>query len=171
MPLREVVRGELRRDAAEAARDARAEHRQGRRRAPEQAQRVWQQACHREREQDDRDREILRAVAGVPRRRRQPGADDAKHDRGHRDVLVAPDVLVQHALREEQQHEQAGGQGRLHDDERREQQRDDLQRPADDRQARSEQPAPAAHEAPDERQAQVLAVGRLLGVHRLQRDP
>lgn len=110
-------------------------------------------------------------MAGVARRRGQPGADDADNDRRHREVLRAPGVLVEHALREEHQHEQAGGQRRLHDDQRREQQRDDLQRPAEDRQARTKQPARATHQAPGERQTQVLIVRRLLGIHRLQGDP
>ena len=56
------------------------------------------------------------------------------------------------------QHEQPGGERRLHDDERREQQRDELQRQAEDRQAGAEQPARAAHEPPRQRQAQVLVV-------------
>ncbi len=78
---------------------------------------------------------------------------------------------MQHALRQEHQHEQAGRERRLHDDQRSEQQRDDLQWPAEDRQARAKQPARAAHQAPRERQAQMLVVWRLLGVHRLQGDP
>ena len=69
------------------------------------------------------------------------------------------------------EHEQAGRKRRLHHDQRREQQRDQLQRPAEDRQPRAEQPACAAQQAPGEREAQMLAVRRLLGVHRLQRDP
>jgi hypothetical protein len=110
-------------------------------------------------------------VPGRSRRRRQAGADHADHDCGHREVLAAPCVLVQHPLREEHQHEQTGGERRLHDDERREQQRDDLQRPAEDREPRAEQPARAAQQAPGEREAQVLAWRRVLGVERLQRDP
>ncbi len=110
-------------------------------------------------------------MSGVARWSGQPRADHAGHDRRHRHVLRAAGVLVEHALCKEHQHQQARGERRLHDDQRREQQRDDLQRPAEDRQARSEQPARAAHQAPGERQAQVLIVRRLLGVHRLQGDP
>jgi hypothetical protein len=137
----------------------------------QQAQGVGEQSRDAEPEQHERDREVLRAVAGGSRRRRQAGADHADHDRCHRQVLAPPGVLAQHPLREEHQHEQSGGERRLHDDERREQQRDDLQRPAEDRQRRAEQPARAAQEAPGERQAQVLAGRRVLGVERLQRDP
>jgi hypothetical protein len=84
---------------------------------------------------------------------------------------VAPGVLAEHPLSQEHQHEQAGGERGLHYDQRREQQREHLQWPAEDRQARSEHPAPALEEPPDQRQAQVLIVGRLLGVHRLEGDP
>jgi hypothetical protein len=110
-------------------------------------------------------------VARVAWRSRQAGSHHPHDDRRHRQVLGAPGVLVQHPLREEHQHEQPGGERRLHDHQRREQQRDDLQRPAENRQARSEQPARATRQAPCERQAQVLIVGRLLRVHRLQGDP
>ena len=110
-------------------------------------------------------------MSGRAWRREQAGADHADHDCDHREVLVAPGVLAEHSLREEHQHEQSTGERRLHDDERRQQQRDDLQRPAENRQSRAEQPAPTSKQAPDERDAKMLAVRRLLRVHRLQRDP
>ncbi len=52
--------------------------------------------------------------------------DDAEHDRAHSEVLAPPGALAEHALAEEQQHEQADGHRRLHDHERDQQQRDDL---------------------------------------------
>ncbi len=52
--------------------------------------------------------------------------DDAEHDRAHRNVLAPPGTLAEHALAEEQQHEQADGHRWLHDHERDQQQRDDL---------------------------------------------
>jgi hypothetical protein len=171
MPLREIVGGQLGRDAAPAAGQPGADHRHGRRRMRQQAQRVGEQRRDAQPDEHDRDRQVLRAVTDVARRGREARPDDADDDRRHRDVLHAPGVLVQHALREEHQHEQAGRQRGLHDDQRRQQQRDELQRPADYRQAGSQQPARAAHQAPGERQAQVLFAGRLLGVHRLQGDP
>ncbi len=137
----------------------------------EQPQRIREQRGNRQPGEHDRDRKGLRAVAGVAGRRRHARSDHADHDCRHRHVLGAPGVLVQHALREEHQHEQPGGQRRLDDHQRREQQRDDLQRPAEDRQAQAEQPTSSADQAPRERQAQVLFVRRLLGVERLQRDP
>ena len=45
-----------------------------------------------------RDRQPLGRVAGAARRRAQPGADHAEHDRRDRQVLVAPGVLAEHPL-------------------------------------------------------------------------
>jgi hypothetical protein len=86
-------------------------------------------------------------------------------------VLVAPRVLAQHALAEEQQHEQTDGERRLHHHERRQQQREHLQRPPQHRQSRAEQPAGTLQQADHERRSQVMLAGRLLGIHRLQGDP
>lgn len=171
MALGQVIGSKLGRHAAPGAGHPGAEHRHAGRRVCEQTQRVGGQAGQGQRHEDDRDRQILRAVTGVTRRRRQAGSDHADHDRRHRQVLRAPGVLVQHPLGEEHQHEQSRGERRLHDDQRRQQQRDDLQGPAEYRQRRAEQPARAPHEPPDERQAQVLFLRRFLGVHRLQGDP
>jgi hypothetical protein len=55
-------------------------------------------------------------------RGRQPRADHPENDRAHRQVLVAPGVLAEHPLGEEHQHEQAGGERRLHDHQRSQQQ-------------------------------------------------
>lgn len=101
----------------------------------------------------------------------QGSAEDAEHDRGHRDVLVASGVLPEHALSDEQQHQQARGQRGLHDHKGREQQRYDLQRPAENREAGAEQPPGALDQSRDQRDAQVLLVGRLPGIQRLQGDP
>lgn len=78
---------------------------------------------------------------------------------------------MQHSLCEQHQHEQAGRERGLHDDQRREQQGDDLQRPTEDRQAGAEQPARPAHQPPHERQAQVLPSRSFLRVKRLQGYP
>jgi hypothetical protein len=122
-------------------------------------------------QQHERDRQLLGGVRGRARRREQARADNPEHDRAHREVLVASGVLSEHPLGDEHQHQQARRQRRLDDDERREQERHDLERPAEDGQPRPEQPARAPHQPPREREAQVLLVGRLLGVHRLQGDP
>ncbi len=110
-------------------------------------------------------------MARAARRGTQTRADHSDHDRRHRDVLVASGVLAEHPLSQEHQHEQTGGERGLHHDQWREQQRDHLQRPAEDRQARPEHPAPPSDQSPDQRQAQVLLARGFLGVHRLQGDP
>lgn len=94
-------------------------------------------------------------------------ADDPDHDRRNGDSLALPGVLAEHAPPEEEQHEQPGGERRLHDDERGKQQRHDLQRPAEDRQPGPEQPARSHNQVACEPQAQVHLVRGALGVHRL----
>jgi len=168
---RDVVGGELRRHAAPAAREARADHRHVGERVPERPQQVGQQAREREREEHQRDRQTTARFAGGARRRAQPGADHADHDRERRQMLAAPRVLAEHPPGGVQQHEQPRGERRLDHHQGRQQQRHDLQRPAEDRQARAHQPARTLEQAADQRHAQVLVVRRLLGVHRLQRDP
>ena len=101
----------------------------------------------------------------------EPDAGHAGEDRDDAQVLVAARGLAQHALPGEHQHQQPHGQRGLHDDQRGKQQRHDLKRPAQDREPRAEQPAPAAHQAAREREAQVLLVRRLARVERLQGDP
>ncbi len=97
--------------------------------------------------------------------------DDADHDRAHREVLAPSGALAEHALAEEQQHEQADGHRRLHDHERDQQQGNNLQRPAKHRKPGPRQPASAAQQVQRKRGVQVLGMGSALGVHRLQRDP
>jgi len=137
----------------------------------DRAQHVGQQAGDSEAEQHERDRQPLGGMAGATRWRAQAGADHADHDRRHGDVLVAPGVLAEHTLSQEQQHDQTHRQSRLHHNQRREQQREHLQRPAEDRKSGAEHPAPTPDESPHERQTQVGLARRLLRVHRLQSDP
>jgi len=130
--VREIVGGELGRDTAPAEREAGADDRHRRGRAFEGAQQVREQARQRQDEQHERDRQVLGGVACAAWRRAQTRADHPDHDRRHRDVLVPAGVLAEHPLSQEDQHEQAGGERGLHDHQRREQQRDHLQRPAED---------------------------------------
>jgi hypothetical protein len=171
--MREVVRGELGRDPAPAEREAGADdrHRGGRAAHAHGPQQVGQQARSGKDDEHDQDRQALGGVTRAARRRAQPRSDHADHDRRHRQMLMRAGVLAEHPLTHEHQHEQARGERGLHDDQRCEQQRDHLQRPAEDRQASAEHPASPLDQSPDERQAQMLLAGRLLGVHRLQRDP
>jgi len=169
--LGEVVGGELGGDPtpAEGAPGAKHRHRRGYV-ASKQAQQIGQQGDRRQSGEHDRDQAICSGMRCV-RGRRQARADHAEHDCAHCDVLVASGVLAEHPLGEEHQHQQAGGERRLHEHQRRQQQRDHLQRPAEDRQACAEQPARAPDQVLGQREAQVLLRGRLLGVHRLERDP
>jgi len=86
-------------------------------------------------------------------------------------MLGASRMLAEHALTEEQQHEQTRRECRLDHHQRRQQQRQDLQRPTEDRQPRAQQPAGAFQQPAYERHAQVLLGRRFLGVQRLQGDP
>lgn len=105
------------------------------------------------------------------RRRYGGGARDADQDRGDRDVLAPAGVLAEHTLTHEHEHEQTGGERRLHDHKRRQQQRHDLQRPAKQRETGAEQPARPPDQAQGEPDAQMSARRRFLGVHRLERYP
>jgi hypothetical protein len=171
MVAREVIGCELRRHATPAERQSGADHRHDRARAPKRAQQVREHARQGECHEHDRDRQRLARVMRVARRGSQGSAEHAEHDRRHRDVLVAPGVLPEHALSDHQQHQQARGERGLHDHQRRQQQRDDLQRPAEDREACAEQPTGAPDQSRDQRDAQVLLVGSLPGIQRLQGDP
>lgn len=171
MSRRDVVGRELGRHPAPAERQAGAYHRHLRKRAAEHAQQVGKQARHAQADEHERDGQLLGGVHGAARRREQARSDHAEHDRAHRHVLIAPGVLAEHPLGQEQQHQKAHRERRLHHHQRRQQQRHNLQREAEDRQARAEQPARPPDQAPYERETKVLSAGRLLGVHRLQRDP
>jgi hypothetical protein len=107
----------------------------------------------------------------MTRRGRERGTDYAEHDCRHGGVLIASRVLAEHALGKEEQHQQAGSQRWLHDDQRRQQQGHHLQRPAQDRESRAQQPPGAPDQAYDKGRPQVLVVGRLSCIQRLQGDP
>ncbi len=137
----------------------------------ERAQQIRQQGGHGEAQEHERDRQLLAGRARVARWSEHRRAEHTQDDREHRHVLVAPGMLAEHALAEEQQHQQANRERRLHDHQRGEQQRQHLQRPPQYRQCGPEQPARPAHQANDQRHPQVLLAGGLLGIHRLQGDP
>lgn len=163
----EIIRGQLRRHPAPAKGQSGPDHRDLRPGVAKHPQQIGDQARDTEAHQHERDRELLRGVGGAARRCEDPRPDHPDHDGAHRVVLISACMLTQHPLGEEHQHKQARRQGRLDHHEGRQQQGDDLQRPAEDRQARPQQPAGTSDQPPDERQAQMLLVGRLLGVHRL----
>jgi hypothetical protein len=166
----QVVGSELRRDAAPPECEPGSDHREGRLRSADQADRIGGQREDAEADQREGDHLVADMCRRV-RRRAQRRADHAEHDRAHRDVLAAARVLVQHAPSEVQKHEQAGRERRLDDDQRREQERHDLQRKAEDRNARAREESRAFEQVARQGDAQVLVVRRPLGVHRLQRYP
>jgi hypothetical protein len=115
-----------------------------------------------------------RPRAGVPggRRGRQGGQrGHARDDPQCRQHLPRADALSEAAGADGQEHEQAEGERRLDHAQRREQQRDRLQRPPQHVEERAGQPAAPGRQPPQERRAQaVVAVGRP-GLERLERDP
>ncbi len=131
MPMREVISGELGGDPAPCKGEACAEHCHRRGGAVHDAQQVWQQACHPKADKHERDRQLLGGVSGAARGGGQAGANDADHDCGHREVLVASSMLAEHSLSDEQQHKQAKCECRLHYNQWRQHQRENLQRPAE----------------------------------------
>jgi len=171
VPLGKVIGGQLGGQSAPSERQSGGDHRHDRGRAADHAQQIRQQARGPQAEKHERDLEGLRGVGRAARGSRQRDPDHAQQDRGHRQVLMPSGVLVEQALGEEHQRHQPGRQRRLHDDQRRQQQGHDLKRPAQDRQAGAGEPAGTPEQVPDERHAEVLLAGRLLGVHRLKGDP
>lgn len=170
MPVLQIVRGELRRDAAPAEGEPRAKDRDRAVPAAEHLQPIWEQAEDAKGEQDEQQR-LVSGVAAAAGRGGERGASDADHDRDHRDVLPPAGALAQHPLARDHEHEQPGRERGLDDDERREQQRSDLEGPPEQRQAGAEQPAALRDEAAHEREAEVRPGRGLLRVHRLQRNP
>jgi len=166
----EVVGGELGGQRAPREAEAGADHRHRRQRPAEHPQQVRQHARGPQPDEHERQGEPVR-VHRAEARGGDGGDGDGGDDRDHRDVLTPAGVLAEHPLRDEQQHQQPHRERGLHDDQRGQQQRDHLQRPAEDRQPGAEQPAGAHDQVAHQPQAQVLVAGGLPGVHRLERDP
>ncbi len=136
----------------------------------EEAQHIGQQARGGKAGEHDVEREVANVfVAAV--RRGERDAYHADHDRRHRDVLEAARPLAEHPLAHEHQHEQPRCKRRLYDDQRREQERDHLQRPAEHREPGAEKPPLAPDQPRGEGDPQVGLRRSLLGIHRLEGDP
>jgi len=148
----DVVRGELGRHPAPAERQTCADHRHLSLLTAEHAQQVGKQARHAQADQHQRDGQLLGGMRGAARGGEQARAHHPQHDRAHCHVLVAPRVLAEHPLGQEQQHQQAHRQGWLHHHQRSQQERHNLKRKAKDRQAGAQQPAHPPDQAPDERE-------------------
>jgi hypothetical protein len=136
----------------------------------EEAQHVGQQACRRKAGEHDVEREAADVFIAAARCGERD-AGHAEHDRRHGDVLDATRPLAEHSLAHEHQHQQPCCERWLHDDQRRQQERDHLQRPAEHRETGAEEPPLAPDQPRDEGEPQVRLGGSLLGVHRLEGDP
>jgi hypothetical protein len=167
--MMDVVRRELRREAAPREAEARSDHRDRRHAPPGRGEQVRSHREDAEPHEHERQHEVV-GVRGAAFGGGQRDPHDAHDDREHREVLAPAGVLVEHPLRGEHEHDQARGERRLDDYERSEQERDDLQRPAQDGHRRAELPARLAQQSPGERGSQVLIVGRLLGLGGLEGD-
>ena len=82
-----------------------------------------------------------RVVVGVVRRRRPADRADAGRDGEHSGDLPPPDPLVQPAGADHEQEDEPGRERGLDERERRERQRDCLERPSGDVEHDSQQPA------------------------------
>ena len=171
-PLREVVRGQLGRDPAPGEAHAGPEHRDGGRRAPmERAEQIGQHARQRQRHQHDRDRQ-WEALCRAPRGAVSAAPITPRHDREHRQVLVAPGVLAEHPLCEETSaHNRPAARVRLDDDQRSQAARPPPATANPGSQARAGQPTCVARAGLGRAQPQMLLAGRPLGVCRLEGDP
>ncbi|MEN3284359.1 MAG: hypothetical protein V7607_5499 [Solirubrobacteraceae bacterium] len=106
---------------------------------------------------------------GVRRGGGQPG--HPRDDRPDGERVASSHGLVERAGAEREQQHEAEGQGRLHDGQRREQQRGGLQRPAEQPQGGAGEPARPARQPRDEREAKAAILGHDARLDRLQRDP
>jgi len=155
-------------DAAAGEPHARRDHRHRGYVAAHQPQQIGRSGRESDSTQAERKGQSARVrVTGA--RRNHGDTRDTRCDCAHREHVAAPDRLVQVALAEEQQNEEAEGECGLHHDDWREQQRDDLKRPAEDRDGCAGQPALLAYEPADERQTQRVFCRHRARLHRLHR--
>jgi hypothetical protein len=98
----------------------------------------------------------------------QPG--DARNDRGDGKHVARANALVERTRAQDEEQNEAEGEGRLDDGERSEQQRGGLQRPSGQPERGAGEPARATRQAPDQRDPQPLSRRRRPSLERLQRD-
>jgi uncharacterized protein with von Willebrand factor type A (vWA) domain len=94
---------------------------------------IWQQrrrADHAERRREPNPACLPDFALRSAQRKR----DDTKHDRRDAADLAAADPFVEHARADQQQRQQTGGQHRLDERQRHQQQSDHLHQPSDQRQ-------------------------------------
>jgi hypothetical protein len=165
----EPVGGELRRKPLPRIREAGADRHDHARRASASAQQQGRDGHRAEHRHRDHQRDAARLLRGPGRRREREDrrrADDHQH--GHE--LTPGDGLVQPEDRDHEQEQQAQAEQRLHEGQRRMEQRDRLQAPAEQSEGRAGQPPWAAHKTTKQRQAQRLLHRRAARRARLQDD-
>jgi hypothetical protein len=163
--LMQGVGGELGRQAAPRERRPGAERCDGSATA--------QRERHERQDRDPAEDAGQRAGAGVLGRdvgRDEAQQGDAGQDRGDGGDFAEADAFVEVAYPDEQQQDEAEGECGLDDGQRREQQRDRLQRPAGEVEARSDQPAWTADQPCQQRRPQAFVGRRVARVERLQRQ-
>lgn len=164
----DVIGGKLGGDSTPGKRKSGADHRQRGCGPPRDRDHVGHRREKAEADQREHDHLIAYVGRGVGgRRERRP--QDSQNDRHDGDQLAPAGTLIEHALTEEQQDEQACRKRRLDDDQGREQKSDDLKGKAEDRNAGARKKARPFEQVTGQRQAQMLMARRPLGVHRLQR--
>ncbi len=117
-----------------------------------------------------RDQPGADRVGRVPVRSRPRQQSDTGGDGGHARDLAAADGLVEHAVSDHEQDDQARRQRGLDEREWDQQQRADLRDPAEKGEQRPDDPARLGHEPAQQREPQVVLVRGLARLERLQPD-
>jgi len=100
---------------------------------------------------------------------RGPGQKrDPRGHRAHAENLAPADPLPEHLGADPEQHDEAHRQRRLDQRERDQQERSDLSRPAAQGEAGADEPARLPDQPENERDAEMLLLGRLASLERLQ---
>jgi hypothetical protein len=165
-----VVRRELRREAVQRIRNARAGGDEEARVARGTAQAERQKSEDGEDGERDPEASALR-VRGVSGGRRQREERHSARDRERGERLAPADVLVELPHRDEEEEDERRREQRLDERERRLRQRIGLAEPAEDAERRAGDPARAANEAQEEGEAERVVRGLLTGLERLQSHP
>jgi len=157
--LMDLVGDQSARDAPRGERHAGGEHGHDRHVAPDQPEQVRRGGHRPEPADADGERDAPDVVVV------DPGGDgrdarDAGDDRRAGQQVAPRDGLMEVVLAQCEQHEDPEGEGGLDDHDGGQQERHDLERPAQHGEPGPREPAPAAHQPRDEREAQ-----RVLGRH------
>ena len=169
-PRRQLVGQQLAGDRRPGVAEAGAEDGEQAQRGGPAAQHVGSRDRDRHQAEGERDRQRCRrgrwCGRAPPRRRPRP----RRRSPPRRRTRACPGASPSLRRPEPEQHDQPADQARLHHRQRRQQQRHDLQRPAQQPQRRRPQPLPVPHQLPDQRDPQRVLVRHIPRLQRLQRD-